>query len=164
MQPQGITPVTLEAKLANGEASLVLTWVDHSWGVELRPGLNRLGRNPTNDFRVPEGSVSSFHCEIEVQADLIMVHDLGSTNGSFINGIRVQDAELHVGDVLRLGNNEFKLAAEVVLPAAVPLNMEVPSGPTRTIPPAPAAAVTREDKPKGFLGRLTQTLRLNFRN
>ena len=163
MSPHGNQHATLEAKMANGETSLFLAWVNHSWGVELRPGLNRLGRNPTNDFRIPEGSVSSFHCEIEVQADLIMVRDLGSTNGSFIDGVRVQESELHVGDVLRLGNNEFKLESEVVQPAPVPLNMEVAAGPTRTIPPAPQV-IAREEKPKGFLGRLTQTLRLNFRN
>ena len=164
MNTQGITPATLEAKLANGEASLVLAWVNRSWGIELRPGLNRLGRNPTNDFRIPEGSVSSFHCEIQVQADQILVRDLGSTNGSFINGVAFQEAELGVGDILRLGNNDFKLESAVVLAPSIPLNMETPDVRTRPIPPSPPPAPKREEKPQGFLGRLTQTLRMNFRN
>ncbi len=163
MNTQGNSPATLEAKLANGEASLVLTWVNRSWGIELRPGLNRLGRNPTNDFRIPEGSISSFHCEIQVQADQILVRDLGSTNGSFINGVAVQEAELGMGDILRLGNNDFKLESAAILAPSIPLNMVTPDVRTRPIPPTPPE-IKREEKPQGFLGRLTQTLRMNFRN
>src|SRR4029077_1381663 len=64
---------------------VVLRWIDSPWAFELAPGLNKLGRNPTNDFRVSDPSVSSFHAELMVEDELIRVRDLGSTNGTFID-------------------------------------------------------------------------------
>jgi hypothetical protein len=80
------------------------------------PGLNRLGRNPTNDFRVSDPSVSSFHAELTVEGEEIRVRDLASTNGTFIDGARVEDATLGPKQVLRLGNVRFALEEVSVTP------------------------------------------------
>ena len=77
--------------------------------IELRPGLNRIGRNPTNDFRVPEASVSSFHCEISLEGKTVSVRDLGSTNGTFVSGLRIRESILTTGQILKLGSAEFRL-------------------------------------------------------
>ncbi len=95
----------------------VLSWLSRRLSIELRPGLNRIGRNPTNDFRVPEASVSSFHCEISLEQRTVSVRDLGSTNGTFVSGVRIRESLLTTGQILKLGSAELRLEetnAEVV--------------------------------------------------
>ena len=87
----------------------VLSWLGRRMSIELRPGLNRIGRNPTNDFRVPEASVSSFHCEISLEGKTVSVRDLGSTNGTFVSGLRIRESILTTGQILKLGSAEFRL-------------------------------------------------------
>jgi pSer/pThr/pTyr-binding forkhead associated (FHA) protein len=132
---------------------LVLTWVGKQLAFELMPGLNRLGRNPTNDFRVGDASISSFHCEVWLEPDnRVLVRDLASTNGTFIDGIPLLDGELKPGQALRLGTVEMQL--EVANVAEVQPQLE----------PAMAADATQiwtQDE-KSFIGRLTQTLKLPF--
>lgn len=112
---------------------LVLTWRGSPWAHELRPGLNKLGRNPTNDFRISAPSVSSFHAEIQVEQGTVRVRDLGSTNGTFINGEQVQEGSLSPGDTLRLGEVELALEEVLVTP-----RREVASGNTEQIARAAA--------------------------
>jgi pSer/pThr/pTyr-binding forkhead associated (FHA) protein len=133
---------------------LVLSWVNKPFAFELNPGLNRLGRNPTNDHRIADASVSSFHCEIQVDPDKsVHIRDLASTNGTFIDGIPALDGPVKPGQTIRLGSAEFNLELATVAEPAPP-------------PPAPESDNTQiwesKDKPKGFLGRLTQTLRIPF--
>ena len=77
--------------------------------IELRPGLNRIGRNPANDIQILDSSVSSAHCEMHVSDLGIAFRDVGSTNGSFLNGQRVTKEILTAGKVLRLGAVEFDI-------------------------------------------------------
>lgn len=99
----------------------VLSWLSRRWSIELRPGLNRIGRNPTNDFRVPEASVSSFHCEISLEKKIITVRDVGSTNGTFVSGTRVRESLLATGQILKLGSAEFRLEESNADVAKLPL-------------------------------------------
>jgi len=69
----------------------------------LKPGLNLLGRVEDNDFQVIDDSISSHHCQIELKDSVITVLDLGSTNGTFIDGQPIQQAVLHPGQILSLG-------------------------------------------------------------
>ncbi len=113
----------------------VLRWIDSPWAFELLPGLNKLGRNPTNDFRISDPSVSSFHAEVVVANEMIRVRDLGSTNGTFIDEVRIQEGVLKPESVLRLGNIRLSLDEVTVTPvrhvppeepgAAVPAVVEV---------------------------------------
>lgn len=99
----------------------VLSWLSRRWSIELRPGLNRIGRNPTNDFRVPEASVSSFHCEISLEKKIITVRDVGSTNGTFVSGTRIRESILATGQILKLGSAEFRLEESNADVAKLPL-------------------------------------------
>lgn len=135
---------------------LVLSWVNKPFAFELMPGLNRLGRNPTNDCRIADASISSFHCEINLEpGNSVHVRDLASTNGTFIDGVSLLDGELKPGQTLRLGSAEFRLESVTV------------AEPQRTVEPAMAVAgdntqtYARDEKPSLF-GRLTQTLKLPF--
>src|SRR2546422_5297452 len=90
-------------------SKLVLTGLTHPGMFELEPGFNTVGRNATNDFRIHDATVSSFHCEIVVSEDTVLVRDLGSTNGTYIDGQQVQEAPLQPGQILRLGSADLRL-------------------------------------------------------
>lgn len=89
----------------------VLTGLTQPATFELEQGFNTIGRNATNDFRVHDATVSSFHCEIVLSSDAVLVHDLGSTNGTFIDGVRIEESGLTAGQVLKLGSVELRLEA-----------------------------------------------------
>ncbi|MCK9589263.1 MAG: FHA domain-containing protein [Terrimicrobiaceae bacterium] len=62
-----------------------------------------IGRLADNSLQIDDGSVSSRHAEIDLEAGAYHLHDLESTNGTFVNGERVTDAVLRHGDEVRLG-------------------------------------------------------------
>ena len=112
----------------------VLRWIDSPWAFELVPGLNTLGRNPTNDFRISDPSVSAFHAEVALENDIIRVRDLGSTNGTFIDDIRVEEGVLKPENILRLGNIRLALDEVAVLPVCVVPPEGPGKSPTQPIP------------------------------
>jgi pSer/pThr/pTyr-binding forkhead associated (FHA) protein len=74
----------------------------------LPPGaVKTLGRSPGAEFIVDVALVSRLHCQLTATADSLHVKDLGSTNGTFVNGQRIQAAELHDGDKLAVGRLEL---------------------------------------------------------
>ena len=76
---------------------------------ELKGEKTTLGRIEGNSFQIAEASVSSHHCEIQLRGNDIIVKDLNSTNGTFINGEQVTEATLKPGQILRLGQVEIRL-------------------------------------------------------
>lgn len=76
---------------------------------ELQPGANSVGRSPENRVAIAEPSISSFHCELNLAEIGLAVHDLGSTNGTFINGQRVAKGMIQTGDLLTLGEIDFNI-------------------------------------------------------
>src|SRR6266540_1097749 len=75
--------------------------------IVLKPGANRLGRNEQNDLPINDPTVSGFHCEIDFEHGTVIVRDLGSTNGTFINSVPIRQAILEPGQTLRLGSVEL---------------------------------------------------------
>jgi pSer/pThr/pTyr-binding forkhead associated (FHA) protein len=72
-------------------------------GHPLRPAVTTIGRSSTNDIVVPGDQVSRRHAEVRRVGDAYMLHDLGSRNGTLLNGRRVQDPQhLRHGDVIVL--------------------------------------------------------------
>jgi FHA domain len=117
---------------------LVLIWVGSPWAFELKPGLNTLGRNPTNDFRIADPSISSFHAELAVDNGRIRVRDLGSTNGTFLDDQPVrEDAWLTTERSLRLGTVRLRLEEVFVNEqAAVPVTQSGLAGASAELPHA----------------------------
>jgi pSer/pThr/pTyr-binding forkhead associated (FHA) protein len=71
-----------------------------------------LGRDGDSDLALGEDEfASSRHARIEPRADGVWIEDLGSTNGTFVNGERVTAERLSPGDVLRIGQTELRLEA-----------------------------------------------------
>jgi len=63
-----------------------------------------VGRKPDNDIVLPHNYVSGYHGRLERRDTAWHYLDLGSTNGTFVNGQRVQSAILRDGDILRIGD------------------------------------------------------------
>jgi predicted component of type VI protein secretion system len=73
-----------------------------------------IGRADDCQLRPQSKLVSRRHCEIVIEKDQITLEDLGSANGTFVNGERVrQSCELHHGDRLKIGPLEFEVRCEV---------------------------------------------------
>jgi EAL domain-containing protein (putative c-di-GMP-specific phosphodiesterase class I) len=64
---------------------------------------------------LPSTHVSKAHAEIYTDGLTLRVRDLGSRNGTFLNRERVKDSPLHDGDVLHIGNYEYRVAREFVI-------------------------------------------------
>jgi len=69
-----------------------------------------IGRGQTNDLMLPEDEYASTrHARIEPRRDGIWVEDIGSTNGTFVNGIRLtRERRLAPGDVVRVGETDLR--------------------------------------------------------
>ena len=85
---------------------------------ELKADKTTVGRLEDNAFQIPEPSVSSHHCELIRRATDLLVKDLNSTNGTFINGEKVVEAVLKPGQILRLGQVESRLESGAAAAAA----------------------------------------------
>ena len=70
-----------------------------------------VGRGDHNTLTLHDVSVSNSHCEILVYGTEVIVRDLGSRNGTFVNGVRLQAQQrpLHQGQVVKFGSIEARL-------------------------------------------------------
>jgi hypothetical protein len=119
---------------------------------ELSAERARIGRAGDNDFVLPDGSVSSRHGEIIRKGDSIEIVDLGSTNGTFFNGERVERADIPPGGKFRLGSVEGVYTSEP--PAGEEAAGQQPESPEAG-PEAAAAAEESWDIPAGHAAAIT---------
>ncbi len=67
-----------------------------------------LGRGDQADIRLEDGFASSQHARLIPQGDVMVLEDLGSTNGTYLNGEPLRGPQpLHAGDRIRIGDSEF---------------------------------------------------------
>jgi DNA-binding NtrC family response regulator len=69
----------------------------------------RVGTADGNDLVLADRTVSRFHCELSVRGDTIVIRDCGSTNGTLIDGVRVREAEIPPGTLVRIGGSAFRV-------------------------------------------------------
>jgi two-component system cell cycle response regulator len=75
----------------------------------LREGRQLIGRRPECEIRLRERAVSGLHAEVLRERESVTINDLGSTNGTLVDGARIRTAlRLAEGSLLRLGNCVFK--------------------------------------------------------
>lgn len=113
-----------------------------SWEIQLKPGINSLGRGSHNDFEISDDSVSGSHCEVIISDGSASIKDLGSTNGTFLNGVQIQESKLQDGQSLRLGNLEMRFHGDSPVPGALPLRLSLAGSAhasAEAIPAQPAA-------------------------
>ncbi len=95
-----------------------------------------VGRVEDNTFHISDGSVSSHHAEILLRGTDVVVHDLNSTNGSFINGEKITEQVLKPGQILRFGQVELRI--DDGTPAIAPAPVPATSAPAPAAPKKPA--------------------------
>jgi FHA domain len=100
---------------------------------ELKVDKTTVGRVEDNTFQIAEPSVSSHHCEILLRGTDVVVRDLNSTNGPYINGEKVTETALKPGQVLRLGQIEMRLETDSS-PSPSPAPSSAPATPPPTTP------------------------------
>src|SRR5262245_20532418 len=88
--------------------------------IPLGPQPITIGRHSTNVFVLMDDLASRFHCVIEKVAEGFRVRDLGSRNGTKLNGNPVQTALLLNGDVVQVGRTQIKLVTGAPAPVAAP--------------------------------------------
>jgi len=86
--------------------------------LELNSGAYRIGRSQCNDFQIDHPSVSTAHCELRLMRGSLLVRDLDSTNGTFIDCQRIHEEALLFGQILQVGIVEFMLEEPLRLSAA----------------------------------------------
>ena len=99
---------------------LVNPGLPSAWEIPLRPGINRIGRGSANDFTIADPSVSTAHCTIEFSDHTIVLKDLGSTNGTFVDRAPVQESNVQPGQTIQLGGVQMLLCGDEPLQAIVP--------------------------------------------
>jgi diguanylate cyclase (GGDEF)-like protein len=78
----------------------------------LKRGINTIGRSPDNMLCIPNDAVSRYHSELYYnhEKETISIKDLSSTNGTYVNGKRIQDSyNLEPGDQILIGSDNFVL-------------------------------------------------------
>src|SRR5215470_9865668 len=71
----------------------------------------RIGAMDDNDVVIQDDTVSRYHCKILQEDNAYVLLDLGSTNGTFINRVRIREGFLKPGCTVHLGQSEFKFTA-----------------------------------------------------
>ena len=123
--------------------------------VELPPGEYTLGAGAENTLVIEHPTVSQHHCLLQVQADgRLEVSDLGSTNGTWIDGHRVRGAELAGGQSFQAGSARITVARRpvVILPPRLP-SRPPPRQPQNPPPQAPLKPCFAGPSP-GFLQQI----------
>ena len=89
---------------------LKLTSADNLQTFELKTGaVQVVGRAPSSDIPVFDPTISRRHAELVSDDKSVQVKDLGSSNGTFLNGARIESATVNVGDTVTFGKVPFKL-------------------------------------------------------
>lgn len=86
--------------------------------------------------------VARVHCQVEVEGDQVTVSDRETTGGTLINGVKITQQQLHLGDVLRVGNSHLRLEEGDAPPPADPeeARSSAPKAPqdAAKLPPLPS--------------------------
>ncbi len=87
-----------------------LVFEEEEMALEL--GTHTFGRRDSNDLVLSNAYVSGSHGQIEVTETAVLLTDLGSTNGTFVNSAKLtpnQSAQIHAGDEIKLGSTEIEI-------------------------------------------------------
>ena len=115
-----------------------------------------IGRDPGCDIHVAIDHLSRRHVELEIRSNQLVLKDLGSANGTFVNGNKVDEATLRPGDKIKLDVLTFEVSGPahdphktIIRMAPASTSSTAPAQPSASAAPAkPAAPVQAEVKVK----------------
>jgi predicted component of type VI protein secretion system len=119
----------------------VLSGASAGQSYELKVDTTTVGRVEDNALQIVDPSVSSHHCEVILQGSDLLIRDLNSTNGSFINGEKITETVLKPGQTLKLGNVELRIDDGSPMPS--------PSAKPAASAPAPSPAPSNRQQTIG---------------
>lgn len=147
------------------EVVLVMFKADgHTRSFPLTRDVTVMGRREDCDLRIPLTEVSRKHCRLVKEGDSLRIEDLGSSNGTFQNGQRIQEALLRPGDYIQVGPVVFAVqidglpAADAIRPPEAGQNH--PTADDAVSPQAATAApasALRPDTPEDLLPPQAET-------
>ncbi len=82
----------------------------------LKEGDNFLGRDPASDIVLDSKGISRRHAKIVKRGANLKITDLESSNGTFVNGVQVQEKELHSGDIISFANIALEISMSFITP------------------------------------------------
>ncbi|MFO0832031.1 MAG: FHA domain-containing protein [Phycisphaerales bacterium] len=145
--------------------SLVLVRDDgRQQDVPLKKAAQVIGRATDCGLRIPSSSVSRHHCEVALGEGKVMLRDLGSSNGTFVNRKKVATSDLAAGDLISIGEFVFVVRVDgeptsvdaeeaydegIVLPpkpAQAPVPSPAAKGPGKAAPPPKAKPAPKQDE------------------
>ena len=82
--------------------------------IGLKHPTTTFGRAPENDHQFTnDPQISRHHCRVTIELGRFTIEDLGSNNGTFVNGNRVTEAQLREGDIVRIGEAEMEFTGRL---------------------------------------------------
>lgn len=118
-----------------------LVGIENEYSFELRPRTTMVvGRAVSSDCAIVDATVSRRHAELAVQENGFQLKDLGSSNGSFVNGAKVDSYFVAPGDTVVFGKVAFAVH-ELAPPVTKP--PQPPSDAASAPPPKPGATIVR---------------------
>ncbi len=102
-----------------------------------------VGRAVTSDIPIYDPTISRRHAEVSLTDSGVRVKDLGSSNGTFLNGAKIAEAEAGPNDVVTFGKVAFRVK-EVTAPAPRPQVVPAPAEFTNPRAPVPGGTIVRQ--------------------
>ena len=91
-----------------GQTRLLVRTEGDTGIVHLLRRTTTIGRTPDNDLCIEEDFISRHHAVVLISATGTVLEDLNSTNGVFVNGVRIARRQLQEGDLVTIGKTEFR--------------------------------------------------------
>jgi len=114
-----------------------------------------IGRRRDCDLRIPLLPVSRRHCQLTLNNETLTIRDLGSRNGTYLNGKRIDEATIQPGDYIKIGPLTFALQIngqpKEIVPPGQPAQKLPPQSPGRPTAEKPAAKAPAEKPSDSFL-------------
>jgi len=134
------TSIASQNERMGGRITVISPEGQNDWVLQ---GHNSVGRHPGNTVQVLDRIVSKEHCHIDLVNGRFVLRDLGSLNGTYVNGERAQERVLFTGDEITMGSTRILFYADYPREEAVLRVSTPPAAPT----PALAASDSNTAKP-----------------
>lgn len=90
---------------------VVVEGKDRGMRATIRGGVARIGTARGSELELTDPTVSRLHCEIRLRTETMTLRDHGSTNGTFVGGARIRDADIPMGTLVRVGQTSLRVEA-----------------------------------------------------